>query len=155
MHLAPCSHQRQGIVVASVFGYHGSMVPSDEFTDDPCLQKAIAGDEAAMAELFGQYRERLRRMIALRMDRRMQGRVDASDVLQDAYVDLAQQLADYGLENVLIVSTEVGENLYLAARNLHQVDVRDVEGVDPVSLIAYDKVMVTVDAVKKLEEMLG
>ena len=35
------------------------------------------------------------------------------------------------------------------------VDVRDVDGVDPVSLIAYDKVMVTVDAVKKFEEMLG
>jgi large subunit ribosomal protein L4 len=68
---------------------------------------------------------------------------------------LVKQLADYGLENVLIVSAEVGENLYLAARNLHQVDVRDVEGIDPVSLIAYDKVLVTVDAVKKFEEMLG
>lgn len=68
---------------------------------------------------------------------------------------LVKQLADYGLDNVLIVSAEVGENLYLAARNLHKVDVRDVDGVDPVSLIAYDKVMVTVDAVKKFEEMLG
>jgi large subunit ribosomal protein L4 len=68
---------------------------------------------------------------------------------------LVKQLADYGLDNVLIVSAEVGENLYLAARNLHQVDVRDVEGIDPVSLIAYDKVLVTVDAVKKFEEMLG
>ena len=65
------------------------------------------------------------------------------------------QLADYGLDNVLIVADEVNENLYLAARNLHKVDVRDVDGVDPVSLIAYDKVMVTVDAVKKFEEMLG
>ena len=68
---------------------------------------------------------------------------------------LAQQLGEYGLENVLIVTSEVGENLYLAARNLHKVDVRDVEGVDPVSLIAHDKVMVTVDAVKKFEEMLA
>jgi large subunit ribosomal protein L4 len=81
--------------------------------------------------------------------------VEGVDIEQPKTKLLAQQLADYGLENVLIVSTEVGENLYLAARNLHQVDVRDVEGVDPVSLIAYDKVMVTVDAVKKLEEMLG
>ena len=55
----------------------------------------------------------------------------------------------------IIVGAEVGENLYLAARNLHKVDVRDVDAVDPVSLIAYDKVMVTVDAVKKFEEMLG
>jgi large subunit ribosomal protein L4 len=38
---------------------------------------------------------------------------------------------------------------------LHQVDVRDVDGVDPVSLIAFDKVIVTVDAVKKFEEALA
>ena len=68
---------------------------------------------------------------------------------------LVKQLGDFGLDNVLIVSTEVGENLYLASRNLHGVDVRDVESVDPVSLIAYEKVVVTVDAIKKLEEMLG
>ena len=68
---------------------------------------------------------------------------------------LVNQLGDFGLDNVLIVSTEVGENLYLASRNLHGVDVRDVESVDPVSLIAYEKVVVTVDAIKKLEEMLG
>lgn len=68
---------------------------------------------------------------------------------------LVQQLGEYGLENVLIVGTEVGENLYLAARNLHKVDVRDVDGIDPVSLIGHEKVMITVDAVKKFEEMLG
>ena len=81
--------------------------------------------------------------------------VEKMDVEQPKTKLLAKQLADYGLESVLIVSAEVGENLYLAARNLHKVDVRDVDGVDPVSLIAYDKVMVTVDAVKKFEEMLG
>ena len=68
---------------------------------------------------------------------------------------LVKQLGEYGVDNVLIVSDEVGENLYLASRNLHKVDVRDVDAVDPVSLIAYDKVRVTVDAVKKIEEMLG
>ena len=68
---------------------------------------------------------------------------------------LVKQLGEYGVDNVLIVSTEVNENLYLAARNLHKVDVRDVDGIDPVSLIGHDKVMVTVDAVKKFEEMLG
>lgn len=68
---------------------------------------------------------------------------------------LVKQLNEYGVDNVLIVSAEVNTNLYLAARNLHKVDVRDVDGVDPVSLIAYDKVMVTVEAVKKFEEMLG
>jgi large subunit ribosomal protein L4 len=68
---------------------------------------------------------------------------------------LVQQLGEYGVDNVLIVSAQVDENLYLAARNLHKVDVRDVEGIDPVSLIGHDKVMITIDAVKKLEEMLG
>jgi large subunit ribosomal protein L4 len=68
---------------------------------------------------------------------------------------LVKQLGEFGLDNVLIVSAELDTNLYLASRNLHKVDVRDVAGVDPVSLLAYDKVMVTVDAVKKFEEMLG
>jgi large subunit ribosomal protein L4 len=81
--------------------------------------------------------------------------VESLDVEAPKTKLLVKQLADYGLDNVLIVGSEVGENLYLAARNLHKVDVRDVDAVDPVSLIAYDKVMVTVDAVKKFEEMLG
>lgn len=68
---------------------------------------------------------------------------------------LVQQLGAFGVDNVLIVSAEVNENLYLAARNLHKVDVRDVDGIDPLSLIGHEKVIVTVDAVKKLEEMLG
>ena len=68
---------------------------------------------------------------------------------------LAEQLKGYGLDNGLIVASEVDQNLYLASRNLHKVDVRDVEGVDPVSLIAFDKVVVTVDAVKKFEEALA
>ena len=81
--------------------------------------------------------------------------VESLDLEQPKTKLLAKQLGEYGVDNVLIVSAEVGENLYLASRNLHKVDVRDVDGVDPVSLIAYDKVMVTVDAVKKFEEMLG
>lgn len=64
-------------------------------------------------------------------------------------------LADLGLEGALIVADEVTENLYLASRNLHKVDVRDVNAVDPASLIAFDKVVVTVSALKKFEEMLG
>ncbi len=68
---------------------------------------------------------------------------------------LVKHLSDYGVENVLIVCAELDENLYLAARNLHAVEVLDVEGVDPVSLVGHDKVMITVDAVKKFEEMLG
>lgn len=68
---------------------------------------------------------------------------------------LVAKLGALDLSNVLIVTDNVDENLYLAARNLPHVDVRDVQGSDPVSLIAYDKVLVTVSAVKKFEELLG
>ncbi len=70
--------------------------PSDhDSTDDLLIDRAAKGDEAALAELFGRYRKRLRAMVRLRMDRRLQGRVDPSDVLQEAYMDVAQQLPSY------------------------------------------------------------
>ena len=81
--------------------------------------------------------------------------VDEFDVAQPKTKLLVQQLKALNVDNVLIIASEVDQNLYLAARNLHQVDVRDVDGVDPVSLVAFDKVMVTVDAVKKFEEALA
>ncbi len=81
--------------------------------------------------------------------------VEALDVEQPKTKLLVETLKGYGVDNVLIVADNVDKNLYLASRNLHKVDVRDVEGADPVSLIAYDKVMVTVDAVKKFEEALA
>ena len=69
--------------------------------------------------------------------------------------DLAIKLKEFAVENVLIVADEVAENLYLAARNLHKVDVLDVAGLDPVSLIGFEKVIMTVPALKKVEEMLA
>ena len=68
----------------------------------------------------------------------------------------AAQLQAQGLnDGALIISDEVEQNLYLAARNLSNVEVRDVAGVDPVSLVAHDKVVIEVAALKKIEEMLG
>ncbi|MFT3761713.1 MAG: 50S ribosomal protein L4 [Pseudoxanthomonas sp.] len=55
----------------------------------------------------------------------------------------------------LIVTEEASENLYLSARNLPYVEVRDVQGLDPVSLVGADSVVVTADAVKKIEEWLA
>ena len=60
--------------------------------DRDLLRRAAGGDERALAELFDRYRERLRQMVRLRLDRRLQGRVDPSDVLQDAYLDVAERL---------------------------------------------------------------
>lgn len=68
--------------------------------------------------------------------------------------ELLSQLKSLDMSNVLIVTEDGDENLFLAARNVRAVDVRDVEGVDPVSLISHDKVLITVAALKKLEEAL-
>jgi len=68
---------------------------------------------------------------------------------------LVSKLAQFGLSEALIVTEEVSENLYLASRNLHKVEVCDTAAVDPVSLINFDKVVVTVAALKKLEEILA
>jgi large subunit ribosomal protein L4 len=68
---------------------------------------------------------------------------------------LLNQLKTLDLSSVLIVTEEVDQNLYLAARNLKGVDVCDVQAVDPVSLISHDKVLVTVSALKALEEALA
>ena len=88
-------------------------------------------------------------------------RQDRLLVVNDFAVDthktksLVNKLKDFELDNVLIVSDQVEQNLYLAARNLHKVDVLDVAGLDPVSLIGFEKVLITVPALKKVEEMLS
>lgn len=70
--------------------------------------------------------------------------------------ELVAKLEAEGLgNNALIVSEDVEQNLYLASRNLPKVDVLDVASVDPVSLVGHEKVVVTVAALKKIEEMLG
>ena len=68
---------------------------------------------------------------------------------------LLTQLKELEISNGLIITEEVDENLFLAARNVKAVDVRDVEAIDPVSLISYDKVLITVPALKKLEGVLA
>ena len=59
------------------------------------LQQAVRGDPAAWQELLDRYRGRLHRMVALRLDRRLRGRVDPSDVIQEAYLDAWIRLGDY------------------------------------------------------------
>ncbi|MEQ8485326.1 MAG: 50S ribosomal protein L4 [Pseudomonadales bacterium] len=80
---------------------------------------------------------------------------DRFDLAEPKTKGLTARLKELDLRSVLIVAEEVDENLYLASRNLKDVDVRDVQAVDPVSLISHDKVLVTVGALKKLEEALA
>ena len=68
---------------------------------------------------------------------------------------VAAKLKELNLEKVLIVTEEVDEKLYLDARNLPHVDVVDVAAADPVSLVAFDKVLITVSALRKFEEKLA
>jgi len=69
--------------------------------------------------------------------------------------ELAGKLKDLGLNNVLIVTENVDEKLYLASRNLPGVEVRDASGLDPVSLIGFEKVLFTVPSIRRVEEWLA
>ena len=69
---------------------------------------------------------------------------------------LIAKLKDFNVgQRPLIVTEEATENLYLSARNLRYVEVRDVQGLDPVALVGADTVVMTSDAVKKIEEWLA
>jgi RNA polymerase sigma-70 factor, ECF subfamily len=59
------------------------------------LRQAQAGDQQALATLFARYRDRLRKTVRLRLDRRLSGRIDTSDVLQDVYLDVARRFPEY------------------------------------------------------------
>jgi RNA polymerase sigma-70 factor, ECF subfamily len=64
-------------------------------SDDALTDRIHAGDPQALVELFGKHRDRLRRMVRLRLDRRLQGRIDPSDVLQEAFLDVHCRQAEY------------------------------------------------------------
>lgn len=89
----------------------------------------------------------------IRQDRLMV--VDDFTVAAPKTKDLLAKLKSLGLSNALIVTENLDENLYLAARNVPSIDVRDAAGIDPVALIAFDKVLVTVSALKQVEESLA
>ena len=98
-------------------------------------------------------------MCAILSELNRQGRltiVESFDVEVTNTKGLIAKLA--GLEvgkRPLIVTEEASEHLYLSARNLPYVQVRDVQGLDPVSLVGADTVVITADAVKKVEEWLA
>lgn len=68
---------------------------------------------------------------------------------------LVRKLEDIGLKNVLIIIKGIDNNLFLAARNLYKVDVCDVNLINPVSLISFEKIILTTEAISKIEEMFS
>jgi len=82
--------------------------------------------------------------------------VDSLELDQPKTKAFIDKMSGYGLAgSVLAISEEVNENLYLAARNVPKASVCDVASADPVSLVGHEKVVITVSALKKFEEILG
>ncbi len=81
--------------------------------------------------------------------------LDAIELSTPKTGEVLKKLTELGFEKGLIITPEVDGNLFLATRNVPNVYVLDVAGLDPVSLVSADKVIMTVEAVKKIEEWLG
>jgi len=81
--------------------------------------------------------------------------VEQFDLEQPKTKAMVSKLSELGLRDALIIDKEVSENVYLAARNLPRVEARDAVTIDPVSLLSYPKIVITVQALKQLEESLA
>ena len=93
------------------------------------IERARAGDQQALNEIFARHRDRLRRMVEMRLDWRLQARIDASDVIQDAFVEVATRLDDYlkdpDMPLFLWLRFLVGERLLFLHRHHLGVKMRD------------------------------
>jgi len=114
--------------------------PDENFTNKVNRKMHRAALRAILSELVRQ-----NRLVA----------VDAFTMNAPKTQALIETLARFGTADVLIVTDAMDINLGLSARNLHLVDVCDVSGVDPVTLVRHEKVIMTVPALKRFEEMLG
>ncbi len=100
---------------------------------------------AAMAAILSELNRQDRLMV-----------VDSFDIDSPKTKGMVAKLKDLSVgRRPLLVTEDGNEHLYLAARNLPYVEVRDVQGLDPVALVGSDSVVMTADAVKKIEEWLA
>jgi large subunit ribosomal protein L4 len=114
--------------------------PDENFTNKVNRKMHRAALRAILSELVRQ-----NRLVA----------VDAFTMDAPKTQALIEKLARFGTADALIVTDIIDLNLGLSARNLNLVDVCDVSGVDPVTLVRHEKVIMTVPALKRFEEMLG
>ncbi len=107
----------------------GALMDHNSTATADLLGRARAGDARALDEIFRRHRDRLRRMVELRLDARLQARLDASDVVQDAYVEVARRLDDYlrepKLPLFLWLRLVVGERLTALHRHHLGTHMRD------------------------------
>src|ERR671936_2721607 len=73
----------------------GTVMENNSADSASLIERARAGDREALNNLFARHRDRLRRMVEIRLDPRLQARLDASDVVQDAYLEVAERLQEY------------------------------------------------------------
>ncbi|HMF19929.1 MAG TPA: sigma-70 family RNA polymerase sigma factor [Gemmataceae bacterium] len=107
----------------------GTLMADNSSKTVDLLQRAQGGDVRAMDEIFSRYRDRLKRMVELRLDRRLLARIDASDVIQDSYLQVAQRLEEYlkdpKLPLFLWLRLVVGERLTTLHRHHLGTHMRD------------------------------
>jgi RNA polymerase sigma-70 factor (ECF subfamily) len=107
----------------------GTLMENNSEESADLLERARAAEKAALSELFTRHRDRLRRMVEMRLDLRLQGRIDASDVIQDAYLEVAQRLQEYlrnpRLPFFLWLRLVVGERLTTLHRHHLGTHMRD------------------------------
>jgi RNA polymerase sigma-70 factor (ECF subfamily) len=98
----------------------GTLMENNSAETVQLIERARAGDQEALNEIFSRHRQRLRRMVEMRLDTRLQARIDASDVIQDAYLEATGKLDEYlrdpKLPLFLWLRLVVGERLM----NLHR-----------------------------------
>lgn len=101
----------------------------DRSETEELIRQAADGSEQAAADLFTRYRERLKQMVRLRLDRRLQGRVDPSDVIQETYLEVTRRIVDYAqapnLPAYLWLRALVGQKLVDLARHHLGTKMRD------------------------------
>jgi RNA polymerase sigma-70 factor, ECF subfamily len=73
----------------------GTLMENDSADSVDLIERVRAGDREALGAFFARHRDRLRRMVEMRLDPRLQARLDASDVVQDAYVEVIERLEEY------------------------------------------------------------
>jgi RNA polymerase sigma-70 factor, ECF subfamily len=107
----------------------GTLMDNNSAESADLIERACAGDREALSALLTRHRDRLRRMVEIRLDTRLQARLDASDVIQEAYIDVAQRLEEYlrdpKLPLFLWLRLIVGERLMRLHRHHLGTQMRD------------------------------
>jgi RNA polymerase sigma-70 factor (ECF subfamily) len=108
----------------------GILMNSDTRIDEELLAAARDGDASVLGVLIERHRDRLERMVRLRMDRRLHGRVDPADVVQQAFLEMRGKISQYSADSqmpfYLWLRLEVGQKLMDVHRSHLGTDMRDV-----------------------------